>query len=273
MLGRSLVREEAVFWIMIRLFKLRDERSLARIQHVVARHRVARLDAVADIFAPDIDRRGKSVAAERLHIRRLPAVFARLGDHVRLVRPLAAKLHHDPHGVALRHQFVAALGLHEDDFRPRDAVQICRRPKRAQQQRGELPACRRNHRADHTQHRDRVADVAPHELHGEQRLHLHALHFPRHIVLQKRAELLRVEYLALRLPQLHRREQILAQPWFCVLDEPRELPRIRRVKQPSKTLPPSNHEHRRVSRPGQRPAQPIRHPHREIDPRDDEHGE
>ena len=221
---------------------------------MIASHRVASLDAVAHTFAPHVHRRGKSISAERLHISRLPAILARLRDDVRLVHPLPAQFHHDAHRIALRHHFTAAIGFHDLHLRPRNAIEICRWPKRPQQQRRELPASRRNHRADHAQHRRRIADVAPHELHGQQRLHLHALHFPRDIILQKCAELLGVKHLALRLPKFYGGQQILTQPWFRVLNEPRKLPRIRRVEQPGKTLPPSNHQHRQVCRTGQRPA-------------------
>ena len=273
LLCHRLVRKQTVFRIMIRLFELRDVRPLARIQQMIACHRVARFDAVAHTFTPHIHRRGKSIAAERLHVGGLPSILAGLRNDVRLVHPLAAKLHHDAHRIALRHQFTAAIRLDDLHLCPRNAIEICRRPKRPQQQRGELPARRRNHRTDHAQHRRCVADVAPHELHGQKRLHLHALHFPRDIILQKRAELLGIKHLALRLPKLYGGQQIFTQPWLRMLDEPRELPRIRRVKQPRQTLPPRNHQHRQIRGTGQRPAQPVGHSHRKIDRRDDEHRE
>ena len=258
---------------MIRLFKSHDERTLPRIQQIEARHRIPRLDPVAHTLPAHIDRRRKARTAQRLHIHSLPAVLTRLRDDARLLCTLPAQLHHHTHRVALRHHSIATLRLHEHHFRARNTVQICRRPQRPQEQSRELPTRRRHHRAHHTKDRSRVAEIPPHQLYRQQARHLHPLHPARYIILQKCPKLLRIKHLALRLSQLHRREQILPQPRLCMFNEPRQLPRIGRMKQPRQTLPPSNHQHREIRRAGKRPPQPIRHPHLKIDGRDNEHRE
>ena len=123
-LGHRAVRELAVFRVMIRLFKRSDERPFPRIEQIVAGDCITRFDAIAHAFAPHINRRSKAIATKWLHVHRLPSVLRSFSDDPGLVRPLAAEHHEHTNRVALRHEFVSALGLHDHHFRARDAVEI-----------------------------------------------------------------------------------------------------------------------------------------------------
>ena len=258
------LRQFAIFRIAKRLLKFRDVRPLARIQQILPRERVARLDAVAHARAAHLHGRGETVAAERFHVHHLPAAAVFSVAHrldARAVRRLAYEFDHHAHRVALRDDAVPALGLVHDHLCPRDALEICAGKKRAQEQRVKAPPARSHHHNHRDADGHRTADGAPDQLHGQQRTDFHGTHAPGDIRLQQRAELLRVKNLAGRPAEFHRREQVLAQPRLRVFDQPRKLPLIRRVQQLPQTLPPHDHQHRGVRDAAQRPAQPVgQHP-------------
>jgi hypothetical protein len=58
-----------------------------------------------------------------------------------------------------------------------------------------------------------------------------------------------------------------------VFDQPRKLPLIRAVQEPRKALPPRDDQHRRIGRPTECPAAPIRQNKEKINRRHEQHGQ
>ena len=142
------VRTPGVFWIVIGFFVLRDEGPLPRIQCVVACDSVARLDAIANALATNVDRRGKFVLPDRQHLCGLPAILLRIGNDESLARPLTFQFHTHTHRVALGHFHVPALRLANDDLCAGDSFQICAGEKRTQKKRGKFPTRQGDHDAE-----------------------------------------------------------------------------------------------------------------------------
>ena len=256
---------------VVGLFKSGLVRARHRAQFVAPRERVARLHAIAHRVATDLDRRGKAVAAERRHLHHAPALHRALRLQLRGLRFFAAQLHDQPHHVAVRHGLVAGLWLDDLHLRRGNALQIRARHQRPQEKRTETEIAQHHeggHRVhDHRRHADGPAD----QRHRQERRHFQTLHPRRDIRLQQLAELRRVENLAMRAPEFHRREQILAQLRLCVLDEPCDLPLVGRVQELRHALPPRDGHHRRVSHRAERPPYRIRQEKREIHRRHDDH--
>ena len=232
----------------------------------------ARLHPVAHVLAPDLDGRRELIFPHLRHLRHAPAIGGAHDLHLGGFWEQSADLDDHPHRVALRHRRVARLRPHDAQVRGRHIFQIRPRQQRAEEQR--LKAILAHQQQRHHRHRDRRrhAERALDQRHRQQRSHLQILHPRRDIRLQQPAELPRIEHLALTPPQLHRRQQILAQLRLRMLHQPCDSPLIRRVQKLDQTQPPRDAQHRGIRHPAQRPPPPVRHQReKEIHPRDEDH--
>ena len=128
----TLLRDSAIGGKMERLREFRDVGALAGVQQILPRERVAGLDAVADAGAADLHGRGKFAPLERLHVHDLRAALLALRLDLRAGRGLSREFHDHAHGVALRHDAIAAGRFLDDHLRPRDPFEIRPRQQRAQ---------------------------------------------------------------------------------------------------------------------------------------------
>ena len=110
-----------------------DEGTLACIQRVIAGDGITGLDAIADAFATHIDGCSEFVFPNRQHLSGLPAVLLRIGNDECLAGALAFQFDPHTHRVALRHPYVAAFWLTNENLCAGNALQICTGKKSAQQ--------------------------------------------------------------------------------------------------------------------------------------------
>ena len=238
----------------------------------VARAPIARLHPVAHVFAAHLNGCGKAVAAQRFHLGNVPPVRRADRLDVRGLRRHAFHLNDHRHRVALRHRGIARARRFDEQLRARHVLEIRARHQRAEEER--LETVLADQHQPHHRHGDRQRhpDVALDQRHRQQRRHFQTLHPRGNVRLEQAAELIRIKNVALRAPQLHRREQVLAQLRLRVLHEPRDLPLVRRVQKLMQTQPPRDRQHRYVGHRAQRPAHPVGHQReKEIHPRHEDH--
>ena len=249
-------------------------RARGRGEGVVFRPPVASLHPVGHAVPPDLDRRGETVtfSRHRKHVRHTPTLGRALRFHLRGFRHLAAEFHLHAHRIAVGHGLVRVFRQDELEARGRDAVEISARHQRPQEERAKAVLADHHEAADNRHDHRRDHRVALDQRHREQRGHLQTLHPGGNVRLEQVAELRRIKNVALRAAQLDRREQILAQLRLRVLDQPRDLPLVRRLQELPHALPPGDRQNRRVRRPGHHPANPVRQQrHHEIHDRHEDH--